>query len=157
MLYWSSTLLSSIITSSHITLIVILSCVEGDDAGIPLRGLFIINPQGVLRQITMNDLPVGRSVDETIRLIQGKPAMHCMRTHVIHFTYPSLPNLAYHSSWFISYFQPSSSMTSMAKYAQPIGNQVPRLWRMTLPSLWTTSLLSTNKSIIGVTEWNFMT
>lgn len=45
--------------------------IEGDDAGIPLRGLFIINPQGVLRQITMNDLPVGRSVDETIRLIQA--------------------------------------------------------------------------------------
>jgi len=44
---------------------------DGDDAGIPLRGLFIINPQGVLRQITMNDLPVGRSVDETIRLIQA--------------------------------------------------------------------------------------
>lgn len=44
---------------------------EGEDAGIPLRGLFIINPQGVLRQITMNDLPVGRSVDETIRLIQA--------------------------------------------------------------------------------------
>ena len=44
---------------------------DGPDAGIPLRGLFIINPSGILRQITMNDLPVGRSVDETIRLIQA--------------------------------------------------------------------------------------
>ena len=26
---------------------------------------------GVLRQITMNDLPVGRSVDETLRLLQA--------------------------------------------------------------------------------------
>lgn len=35
------------------------------------RGLFIIDPRGVLRQITMNDLPVGRSVDETLRLVQA--------------------------------------------------------------------------------------
>eukprot|EP00117_Sycon_ciliatum_P038393 scpid69360/ scgid28540/ Peroxiredoxin-4; Antioxidant enzyme AOE372; Peroxiredoxin IV; Thioredoxin peroxidase AO372; Thioredoxin-dependent peroxide reductase A0372 len=39
--------------------------------GHTLRGLFIIDNHGVLRQITMNDLPVGRSVDETIRLIQA--------------------------------------------------------------------------------------
>ena len=35
------------------------------------RGLFIIDPKGVLRQITMNDLPVGRSVEETLRLVQA--------------------------------------------------------------------------------------
>jgi hypothetical protein len=33
-------------------------------------GLFIIDPHGILRQITINDLPVGRSVDETLRLIK---------------------------------------------------------------------------------------
>jgi peroxiredoxin (alkyl hydroperoxide reductase subunit C) len=42
-----------------------------EDEGIALRGLFIIDPKGVLRQITVNDLPVGRSVDETIRLIKA--------------------------------------------------------------------------------------
>lgn len=36
-----------------------------------LRGLFIIDHRGILRQITMNDLPVGRSVDETLRLVQA--------------------------------------------------------------------------------------
>lgn len=36
-----------------------------------LRGLFIIDDKGILRQITMNDLPVGRSVDETLRLVQA--------------------------------------------------------------------------------------
>lgn len=41
------------------------------DSGIALRGLFIIDPNGVVRQITINDLPVGRSVDETIRLIKA--------------------------------------------------------------------------------------
>ncbi|KAJ2933169.1 hypothetical protein H1R20_g3890, partial [Candolleomyces eurysporus] len=42
-----------------------------EDEGIALRGLFIIDPKGVLRQITVNDLPVGRSVDETVRLIKA--------------------------------------------------------------------------------------
>lgn len=35
------------------------------------RGLFIIDAKGVLRQITVNDLPVGRSVDEALRLVQA--------------------------------------------------------------------------------------
>ncbi|XP_050527484.1 peroxiredoxin 1 [Daktulosphaira vitifoliae] len=39
--------------------------------GIPYRGLFIIDDKGNLRQITVNDLPVGRSVDETLRLVQA--------------------------------------------------------------------------------------
>jgi len=42
-----------------------------EDAGHTLRGLFIIDDKGTLRQITMNDLPVGRSVDETLRLVQA--------------------------------------------------------------------------------------
>lgn len=42
-----------------------------EDAGVALRGLFIIDPKGILRQSTINDLPVGRSVDETIRLVQA--------------------------------------------------------------------------------------
>lgn len=42
-----------------------------EDTGIPFRGLFIIDGKGTLRQITVNDLPVGRSVDETLRLVQA--------------------------------------------------------------------------------------
>ncbi|KAJ7719442.1 thioredoxin-like protein [Mycena maculata] len=42
-----------------------------EDEGIALRGLFIIDPKGILRQITVNDLPVGRSVEETIRLVKA--------------------------------------------------------------------------------------
>ena len=63
-----------------------------EDQGIALRGLFLIDPKGVLRyvprfrppcphsfvhytllqrQITVNDLPVGRSVEETVRLIKA--------------------------------------------------------------------------------------
>lgn len=40
-------------------------------AHLSLRGLFIIDDKGNLRQITINDLPVGRSVDETLRLVQA--------------------------------------------------------------------------------------
>ncbi|KAG2431033.1 hypothetical protein HYH02_013465 [Chlamydomonas schloesseri] len=39
--------------------------------GIALRGLFIINPQGVVQHVTINDLPIGRSVDEALRTLQA--------------------------------------------------------------------------------------
>jgi alkyl hydroperoxide reductase subunit AhpC len=39
--------------------------------GVALRGLFIIDPNGILRQITINDLPIGRSVEESLRLIEA--------------------------------------------------------------------------------------
>lgn len=42
-----------------------------EEDGIPFRGLFIIDRNQNLRQITINDLPVGRSVDETLRLVQA--------------------------------------------------------------------------------------
>ncbi|NP_001279683.1 peroxiredoxin-1 [Callorhinchus milii] len=42
-----------------------------EDEGIAFRGLFIIDDSGVLRQIMINDLPVGRSVDEVMRLVQA--------------------------------------------------------------------------------------
>lgn len=42
-----------------------------EDAGIALRGLFIIDEKGILKQFSVNDLPVGRSVDETLRLIKA--------------------------------------------------------------------------------------
>ncbi|EDQ84566.1 uncharacterized protein MONBRDRAFT_35331 [Monosiga brevicollis MX1] len=41
------------------------------DAGHSLRGLFIIDDKGILRQSTVNDLPVGRSVEETLRLVKA--------------------------------------------------------------------------------------
>ncbi len=40
-------------------------------AGIALRGLFIIDPKGVVRHATINDLPVGRNVDEALRVIEA--------------------------------------------------------------------------------------
>ncbi|XP_002042920.2 peroxiredoxin 1 [Drosophila sechellia] len=42
-----------------------------EETGIPFRGLFIIDDKQNLRQITVNDLPVGRSVEETLRLVQA--------------------------------------------------------------------------------------
>ena len=42
-----------------------------EDMGVALRGLFIIDHNGVVRNMSINDLPVGRSVDETIRLVKA--------------------------------------------------------------------------------------
>lgn len=42
-----------------------------EDEGVAFRALYIIDDKGNLRQITINDLPVGRSVDETLRLVQA--------------------------------------------------------------------------------------
>ncbi|GAB0098839.1 Peroxiredoxin 1 [Sergentomyia squamirostris] len=45
--------------------------VLNEETGIAYRGLFIIDTNQTLRQITINDLPVGRSVDETLRLVKA--------------------------------------------------------------------------------------
>ena len=42
-----------------------------EDKGISLRGLFIIDPEGVLRSYVVNDLSVGRNVDETLRVLKA--------------------------------------------------------------------------------------
>ncbi|OQR66652.1 thioredoxin peroxidase-like [Tropilaelaps mercedesae] len=42
-----------------------------EDEGVAFRGLFIIDRKQRLRQKTINDIPVGRSVEETLRLVQA--------------------------------------------------------------------------------------
>ena len=44
---------------------------EGPDAGIPMRATYIIDDKGIVRHIQMNDLPVGRNVEEILRLTQA--------------------------------------------------------------------------------------
>lgn len=39
--------------------------------GVALRGLFIIDPKGIVQHATINNLGVGRSVDETLRVLQA--------------------------------------------------------------------------------------
>lgn len=41
------------------------------EAGIALRGLFIIDKDGVIQHATINNLAFGRSVDETLRTLQA--------------------------------------------------------------------------------------
>ena len=40
------------------------------DAGVTLRATYIIDPAGIVRAVTLHDLPVGRSVDEVLRVVQ---------------------------------------------------------------------------------------
>ncbi len=41
------------------------------DGGVALRGLFLINPQGKVAYQVVHDLGVGRSVDETLRVLEA--------------------------------------------------------------------------------------
>ncbi len=42
-----------------------------ENDGIALRGLFLIDPKGTLRYQVVHDLGVGRSVDETVRVLKA--------------------------------------------------------------------------------------
>ncbi|KAA0195758.1 Thioredoxin-dependent peroxide reductase mitochondrial [Fasciolopsis buskii] len=42
-----------------------------EEEGDAFRGMFLIDGKGILRQITINDKPVGRSIDEAIRLLDA--------------------------------------------------------------------------------------
>jgi peroxiredoxin (alkyl hydroperoxide reductase subunit C) len=42
-----------------------------EDKGIALRGSFLIDPEGNVRWININDLPVGRNVDEVLRVLDA--------------------------------------------------------------------------------------
>lgn len=39
------------------------------EGGVALRGLFVIDPDGVIQHATINNLAIGRSVDETLRVV----------------------------------------------------------------------------------------
>jgi len=44
---------------------------SGDDAGVAFRATYIIDTNGVVRHISISDLPVGRNVDEVLRLVKA--------------------------------------------------------------------------------------
>lgn len=48
------------------------------EAGVALRGLFIIDPDGVIQHATVNNLSFGRSVEETLRTLK---AIQYVQTH----------------------------------------------------------------------------
>ena len=41
------------------------------DAGIALRGTFLIDRDGVVRHAVVNDLPLGRNIDEALRMVDA--------------------------------------------------------------------------------------
>lgn len=42
-----------------------------EEAGVALRGLFLIDKEGVIRHSVVNDLPLGRNIDEAIRMVDA--------------------------------------------------------------------------------------
>ena len=41
------------------------------EEGVPLRATFVVDPAGVIRHVSVNDLSVGRNVDEVIRILDA--------------------------------------------------------------------------------------
>jgi alkyl hydroperoxide reductase subunit AhpC len=46
-------------------------CEDGDDVGVSYRATYIIDPKGIVRHSSINDLPVGRNPDEYLRLVKA--------------------------------------------------------------------------------------
>ncbi|MCG0239235.1 MAG: peroxiredoxin [Firmicutes bacterium] len=42
-----------------------------EEEGVALRGLFIIDPEGIVRYAVIHDMNVGRNVDETLRVLEA--------------------------------------------------------------------------------------
>lgn len=42
-----------------------------NDAGVAFRGLYLIDKEGIVRHMLINDLPLGRSVDEALRMVDA--------------------------------------------------------------------------------------
>jgi peroxiredoxin (alkyl hydroperoxide reductase subunit C) len=49
-----------------------------EEQGIAYRGLFLIDRQGIIRHLLMNDFPLGRSVEEALRILD---ALICFEAH----------------------------------------------------------------------------
>ena len=45
--------------------------VELDPAGVALRGSFLIDQEGIVRHQVVNDLPLGRNIDEMLRMVDA--------------------------------------------------------------------------------------
>ena len=53
-------------------------CVLHEEEGIAYRGLFLIDRQGIIRHLLINDFPIGRSVEEALRVLD---ALICFEAH----------------------------------------------------------------------------
>ncbi len=45
--------------------------IEHPDEGVALRGSFLIDANGVVRHQVVNDLPLGRNIDEMLRMVDA--------------------------------------------------------------------------------------
>ena len=97
-----------------------------EDKGIALRASSLINTKGVFRQITMNDLFVGRSVDEALRLVQA-----------FQFTVsPRPPDWLSNNTVFSTERQ--KNRMNMGNYVRRIGRRARKRFVRILRQSWTT-------------------
>jgi peroxiredoxin len=103
---------------------------DGDHA-VPLRAMFIIDDKGILRQITINDLPVGRNVEDTLRLVKA------FRFTDVHGEVRHLNEICMHQSLKLP--------CCFCRFAPLDGSQGARPWLLTPRRAWSTLALSTNE------------
>ncbi len=77
--------------------------------GAALRGTFVIDPDGIVRHMTVNDLDVGRNVEETLRVLQG---LRCGQLCPVGWNLGE-PTLTTYNEWLGKVF-PRLSMTVLA-------------------------------------------
>jgi peroxiredoxin (alkyl hydroperoxide reductase subunit C) len=45
--------------------------IESQDTGVAFRGTFLIDKEGIVRHQVVNDLPLGRNMNELIRMVEA--------------------------------------------------------------------------------------
>ena len=45
--------------------------IEHPEAGVALRGSFLVDKNGIVRHQVVNDLPLGRNIDEMLRMVDA--------------------------------------------------------------------------------------
>merc|ERR1719198_1512372 len=94
---------------------------DGGDAGVSFRATYIIDTNGILRHMSINDLPVGRNADEFIRLVSA-------------FKYTDEYGEVCPASWKpgAATMVPDHDSKKLDEFweksAQPLGSQEPPLW-----------------------------
>ncbi|XP_054418509.1 LOW QUALITY PROTEIN: thioredoxin-dependent peroxide reductase, mitochondrial-like [Pteronotus mesoamericanus] len=73
--------------------------------GLALSGLFIIDPNGVIKHLSVKDLPVGRNVEETLRLVKAFQFVEVHREVCPANWIPDSPTFKPHPTAFKEYFE----------------------------------------------------
>jgi hypothetical protein len=108
-----------------------------EDKGITFRASYLIDPKGQLRQITINDLPVGRSVDEARRVVEAFQFAVSFFLKLFYFIL-SIFFWCDYSVYYVLLITDDDNRMSMGKSVRPIGRRVAKQFVRILRPSWST-------------------